>query len=165
MTTKRMVIGSRIRKLRRALKGHLTGATRLRLTQELTQRLGEHAQLGKDIQELGQPTTDIGAGAGVSDVGGADTSGGDPNQALIDSNAALQAAIDAQVQAEKEHTAAIAALKDEINKQNAISSTTVAIGLREAQRALADMISNQLGGYQGAGGRALTAGAGRTARY
>jgi len=161
---KRRLVGARIRSIRKALKGKLSPTKRLALTQELTQRLQEHAQLGTDIQGLRTPAAAGGDGGSIADVGGAGDTG-DPNQALIDSNNTLQAAIEAQVQADKEHTDAINALQAAISAQNAIATSTLGIGLREAQRALADVIGNQLGGYMGATGRALTAGSGSIARY
>lgn len=158
---KQRLLGARIRKIRAALKGQLRPATRLRLTQELAGLLPEHAELGKQVQTLLHPAA---PDAAVTDVGSADTGAdaggdvGDPNQPLID-------AINASVEAEKAHTEAVKSLKDEIDKQNQIASSTMGIGLREATRALADMISGQIGGYGGVGGRALTAGAGTVVRY
>jgi hypothetical protein len=75
IATKRGVVAGRIRKVRAALrKRGLTRATRLRLTQELTQLLGEHRELGGQMQEIRFPerdavdAADTGGDAGPADV-------------------------------------------------------------------------------------------------
>lgn len=167
LSAKRKVVGAEIKRIRKALKTSkkMRPAKRLELTQRLATLVGEHTQLGQQGKELRHPAAvDTGLSAG-GDLGGGGGDGGDPNQALIDSNAALQAKIEEQIAADKAHTDAIKALKEEITKQNAIAGSTIGIGLREAQRALADMISGQIGGYGGVAGRAFTAGAGSVVRY
>jgi tail lysozyme/D-alanyl-D-alanine carboxypeptidase-like protein len=169
LTSKRQLVGKRIRSIRKALKGHLSRGKRLALTQELTQRLGEHAQLGKDIADLrsgsAADTTGSVVGGDIGAVGGDIGDGTDPNQALIDAQNAAAEAAQRLADAMKEHQQAVDQLQAEIKQQNAIASSTLGIGLREAQRALADVISGQIGGYGGAASRALTAGAGTVVRY
>lgn len=67
-----------------------------------------------------------------------------PAEAEAAADAAGEAAR-ALADAIKEQAEQTRALKEEMAKQNAITSSTLGIGLREAQRALADMISGQLG--------------------
>ena len=159
MTAKRKIIGARIRKIRAALKGHLTPATRLRLTQELTQRLQEHAQLGTDVQGLRHPAaTDTGA-----TVGGGDTTtagdGADPNQALIDSNTALQASIDAQAEAAKAQAEALDAARAELKRQTDFATSVQNTSNFQLTKSLADLLSGQIVGY-GVAGRKMTPGNG-----
>jgi len=82
-------------------------------------------------------------------------------------DSAAQALIDAQLasaEAIRQQTEAMNELKREMAIQNAVATSAMGIGLREATRALADMISGEIVG-RGYAGRALTAGAGSLARY
>jgi len=165
LTTKRKLIGARIRSIRKALKGHLSRAKRLSLTQELTQRLGEHAQLGKDIQALRTPaavdtTGSIGGAGGDTATG----DGSDPNQSLIDSNTALQAAIEAQIQADKEHADALNGVKAELKRQTDYATSIANTDAFQIKKYLADVLSGQVGGY-GVTPRSFTPGAGVAFRY
>lgn len=163
MIGKRAVISKRIAKIRKALKGHLTPATRLRLTQELTQRLGEHAQLSSDIADLRQPAS-TGTGGVSGDIGGGGT-GDDPNKPLIDAQNAAAEAAQQLADAMKEHQDAVDSLKAEIAAQTAFATSATATQNAQAWKALADIMSGQIGGYGGAAGRSLTAGAGTVVRY
>jgi len=165
MVAKRKLIGKRIASIRKALKGKLSAGKRLALTQELTQRLQEHAQLGTDIQGLVHPAATVGGGDGgsIGDVGGVGD-GGDPNQALIDSNNALQASIDAQVQAEKEHTDALNAVRDEIKRQTDLNAAVQSTEAFQLKKYLADVLSGQMGGF-GVAPRAYTPGSGVSHTY
>ncbi len=88
---------------------------------------------------------------------------------LAGSNDAATAAQEAAIAAQEAHTEALKAsaeemkqLREEVTKQNAIATSTLGIGLREAQRALADMISGELGGLTSQ--RFATAGSGALMR-
>lgn len=62
-------------------------------------------------------------------------------------------------------TQAIKDLKAAIDEQNAHAESVKSVSLGAAWKAMADLISGQIGGYPGVAGRALTAGTGSVARF
>ena len=92
---------------------------------------------------------------------------GDPNQPLID--AINDSAQQEQQIAEQQHQdqqaqiAALADLKASIDQQNAIANSTVGIQLREATRALGDMLSGELG--QRVNAKSMMPGTGALSRF
>jgi len=160
LSAKRRLVGARIRSIRKALKGKLSPTKRLALTQELTQRLQEHAQLGTDVAGLMAPATTGGDGGSIADVGGGGGGdGSDPNQALIDSNNALQAAIEAEKAAIEEHTTALNDVKSELKRQTDLATAVQATDNFQIKKYLADVISGQVVG-RGVTGRSFTPGTG-----
>ena len=81
----------------------------------------------------------------------------------LEATAQLREAQQANTQAVTDNTSELKELKASIDRQNAINESVVGVGLREAQRALADIITGQLG-YR-TQGRALVSGSGAAARY
>ena len=117
------------------------------------------SQIGSLYEQLyPAPDTDT-SGGGSTDDGGITPE----QQAIIDAqNAAAEAAEAARIAAE-EQTAALNALKASVDQQNAIAGSELSVGLTEARRALADMISGQIG--SNAYSRGNLAGAGAATRY
>jgi len=163
MVAKRKLIGKRIQSIRKALKGRLSPTKRLALTQELTQRLSEHAQLGSDIRDLVHPAataTDTSAsGGGIGDTGGAADDG------ETDAQKQAREATEALTQALVDHMNALQSLQDEVSKQNQFAVDVRTVQMGQLAKGLADFISGQIGGYGGVTGRSLTAGAGTVVRY
>ncbi len=159
---RRSIVTARINKVKAALrKRGLRPATRLRLTQELASLRGEHNQLQTDIGELRHPTAaDTAADAG-------DT-GGDPNQPLIDALAAHAEAVAeaARIQAEADqaHAAAIRDNNAELKRQTDLASTADTTKSYQAWKALADIMSGQIGGF-GVAPRSYTPGTGVAFQY
>jgi hypothetical protein len=92
-------------------------------------------------------------GAGAGDTG----TGEDPNQPLID-------ALNADAEAQKAAAEALAAVKDELKRQNDFATAVTTVSLGQAWKAMADVISGQIVGT-GLNNRANTASAGSTVRY
>jgi len=162
--SKRKLIGARIRSIRKALKGKLSPAKRLALTQELTQRLQEHSQLGTDIQGLRTPTAGD-AGLGGSGGGGDITGGGDdPNQPLIDAQNAAAEAAQKLADAIKEHSDLVAQSNAEMKRQTDFAASARDSSNYQAWKALADVLSGQIVGL-GAAGRSYTPGTGVAHTY
>ena len=157
VSAKRKVVGARIQKIRAALKKQgLRPVTRVRLTNELADLLGEHAQLGEQGRDLRTPP--------------AADDAGDPNQALIDAvDANTQAQEDARdaalavAEAEKARTDELAGLRAAIEQQTALAKSAVAIQGREALAAVGALISGELG--QKVAQRAMMPGTGQLSRF
>ena len=65
----------------------------------------------------------------------------------------------------KQHQQAVDDLKAQIQAQVSFATSATATQNAQAWKALADIMSGQIGGYGGVAGRALTAGAGTVVRY
>jgi hypothetical protein len=105
------------------------------------------------------PNASVGGTVGGGDAGGGGGDfgdGSDPNQPLIDALADAAAA-------DREHTAAINTLKDEIKRQNDFAGQVTTVSLRAAWIAMADLLAGHIG--EQVAGRSLTAGSGTLARY
>lgn len=151
------ILGKRIDKIRKDLgtKGKIKSpATRHRLTQELASHLNEQRTIGEQYSSL-YPGVDTSGGGG---------DGSDPNQGLIDSNAALQEQIEKQIAADKEHTDALNAVKAEVKRQTDFATSATATTNYQAWKALADILSGQIVG-RGVTGRAFTPGYGVESRF
>jgi TP901 family phage tail tape measure protein len=98
------------------------------------------------------PGHDYGSSAPVS------AADGDPNQALIDSNAALQASIDAQAAIEQAHTEALNAVKASIDAQTSFAKSATATSNFQLNKYLAEVLSGQIG--RGIVSRGFTPGSG-----
>ena len=106
------------------------------------------------------PATTGGDGGSIADVGGGGGGdGSDPNQALIDSNNALQAAIEAEKAAIEEHTTALNDVKSELKRQTDLATAVQATDNFQIKKYLADVISGQVVG-RGVTGRSFTPGTG-----
>lgn len=76
-----------------------------------------------------------------------------------------QDALDANTAATAEHTSALRDLQSAIDAQRQFAQSALTTQNAQAWKALADILSGQIGGYGGLGSRTLTAGAGVVTRY
>ncbi len=164
------IVNRRITSVRARLKTAKTRAGKLRLRQELASLLGERSTIKGRLTELSTlPETEGGTtAAGGTEVGGEGGGAeGDPNQALIDAiNAKAEQdrqLAEEQRRATEEHTAALNALKDEQKRAVDLAATASTSGSYQAWKALADIMSGQLG--QRVVSRGFTASTGVSVAY
>jgi 3D (Asp-Asp-Asp) domain-containing protein len=134
--------------------------------------IGSSSDIGGGGAFAGHVTGSISSGGYVPGSSGiantsappSDSTGDDPNQALIDALNADREAREAAAEAARQQTEALNALKAEVLSMHHFATSVAGVTSVQAIKALADVISGQIVGV-GYKGRALSASAGSTVRY